>query len=107
MRRSDAAVLPVIESDRDFGVAGTHGLRDPNRAVQVDPSASLLQLIMLAERSLARMLGRIDDIQSRKYILRDDVLIDRPGKAPRSNPCGAKTENHIFLPINRQLFLTE
>ncbi len=42
MGRRDGAVLPVIESNSDLGVAGACRLRNPNRAVQIDPSATPL-----------------------------------------------------------------
>lgn len=81
LRRSNAAVFPAIESNRDLGITDADRLRSPNRAVQIAASATALQFVLFVKRRTAGALRRIYDVQSGIFVGRDNAFVIDPGES--------------------------
>ena len=95
--RGDAALLPGVERQRDEGGADAGGVRGPDRAVQVDHSAALLQLVALPGLDAGLVAYREEGVRDGERELgrvvesgyREDPLPRRAPADAKGGPAGA------------------
>jgi len=85
-RRRNVCLFPRLERYNRLGRTDANRLRDPNRAVQIDASTTLLQFIETFQRRRARFGRRISDFDVRMDVFRDRAVIKEISRGAGAQP---------------------
>ena len=99
-RGGDPAVFPCFIGNGQLPAACAWCLRDPNRAVEVHPSAALFQFIVLFDGRILIECG-IDNFDARMNVVRHNVVAQHRQRA-RTVARRADDQHQVALPANAQ-----